>query len=309
MTSSEEPDVAGSDPSVGAPEETDAAPDSRLQPLFDLAHDVAASSEEAVAAAAETEDYGTRFDSYVLERGIKGLKSAQLLISSGYWEHATAVARQLFEMLVNMEHLATSADRESALKLYNSFGLLQFFLAEMRRIDYEKDHGRPADTRWESSVKDALSRYFDHFKLPPRSDGKPRWRSSWSGKTTRALAESSTDPMRALQYELLFTAWSEQTHATPGVFTTELFDRFEEEVAAEAFAEIEEALRPSVALLTGVGRREAQTLAMTIVLFLQLWQRLPGVVPPRAEDVDSWLSRVRKFMALRVIRPRLPIAD
>ncbi|MEU2619760.1 DUF5677 domain-containing protein [Streptomyces sp. NPDC007157] len=283
-----------------------AALDTRLQPLFDIVGDVAIAAERSAAQVADSDSFHTAFDGRVLQRGIKGLKAARLLIGEGYWEHAAAVTRQLFELLVNMEHLASFPDRGTAISKYNAFGLLQYFLSEVRRMDYEKERGRPEGTRWEASVRDTLDKHYDDFKLPPKADGTTRWRSSWSGKTTRDLAESSPDSMRIRQYVLLFTTWSEQAHAAPGVFAADLFVQYEEEVIAEAFAEIKEELNVSLDLIAGVAKREAQTLYMAIIHFMQLWQQLPKVSAPKRE-VDLWLRNAGAFMAQRVSGPSLPI--
>ncbi|MER6531290.1 DUF5677 domain-containing protein [Streptomyces sp. NPDC001508] len=279
-------------------------PDARMRPLFDVVDEVIVAAEQAVEAVADTEDHFVRSDSYVLARGINGVKSARLLISAGHWEHATALARQLFELLVNMEHFGSFGDRVEAQKLYTGFGLLQFFLAEFRRIEFEKGRGRPGGSPWELSVKDYLENHCAEFKLPPRADGVVRWRSSWSGKTIRALAESSPDPMRVPQYELLFSAWSEQTHATPGVFANDLFLQYEEEVIAEALAEIEGIPPEFIPPIGGAARREVQTLSMATVLFMQLWQQLPNVNQPGSRWPD-WLERIKDFAGGK----GLPIAE
>ncbi|MFE9018407.1 DUF5677 domain-containing protein [Streptomyces sp. NPDC007808] len=280
----------------------------RLQPLFDVVSEVITAAEAAAVEEVGLEDRLALFDKGVLGRGIKGLKSARLLIGAHHWEHATAVARQLFELLVNIEHLASFDNRETALKQYNRFGLLQWLLAESRRIDFEKERGRHPGTPLESTIKDFLDKGFDEFKLSPRADGTMRWRTSWSGKTTRTLAELSSDTMRIRQYELLFSAWSEQTHATPSVFATNLFDQYEEEVIADAYAKAMDALPDSSRLITEAGfplingarRREAETLSMSVTLFVHLWQQLPNVSALNTGDMRSILRRVREFMTRRV---------
>lgn len=295
MATSEEHDAVRGAARGSIPEWAKITPDARMQPLFDAVGEVIAAAEQAVGAMTETKDHLVRSDGYILTRGIKSLKSARLLVSAGHWEHATAVARQLFELLVNMEHFGTFATREEGQRLYNGFGLLQFFLAELRRIEFEKEKGRTADTPWELSVKDYLENHCTEFSLPPRADGAKRWRSSWSGKTTRALAESSPHPMRVTQYELLFSAWSEQTHATPGVFASDLFLQYEEEVIADAIAEIDGVSTESLPPISGVARREVQTLSMAIALFMQLWEQLPNVPQPDPERSRSWLEGIRAF--------------
>ncbi|MFE9764770.1 DUF5677 domain-containing protein [Streptomyces sp. NPDC005808] len=295
MATSEEHDAVRGAARGGTPEWAKITPDIRMQPLFDVVSQVITAAGQAVGTMAETKDHLVRSDGYILTRGIKSLKAARLLVSAGHWEHATAVARQLFELLVNIEHFGAFATREEAQQLYNGFGLLQFFLGELRRIEFEKEKGRAADTRWELSVRDYLDNHCAEFKLPPRADGATRWRTSWSGKTTRALAESSPNAMRVTQYELLFSAWSEQTHATPGVFASDLFLQYEEEVIAEAFAEIDGVSLELLPPISGVARREAHTLSMAIALFMQLWEQLPHVPQPDPEHVRKWLDGIKAF--------------
>ncbi len=296
MATSEEHDaVLGADRG-GIPEWAKITTDIRMRPLLDVVGESITAAEQAVGTMAETKDHLVCSDGYILTRGIKSLKSARLLVSAGHWEHATAIARQLFELLVNIEHFRTFDTREEAQQIYNRFGLLQFFLAELRRIEFEKkEKGRTADTPWELSVRNYLDNHCTEFKLPSRDDGVKRWRTSWSGKTTRALAESSPNPVRVTQYELLFSAWSEQTHATPGVFAGDLFLQYEEEVVAEAIAEIHGVSPELLPPISGAARREAQTLSMAVALFIQLWEQLPHVPQPGPERSRNWIEVVGSF--------------
>ncbi|MFI1519531.1 DUF5677 domain-containing protein [Kitasatospora cineracea] len=308
MATEDEPD-ATPDAAAGSTSPTENQPDTRLSPLFEVLDELIVAAEESAASSSQSDDYLVDFDSNVLVRGIKGLKSARILIRAGQWEYSTAVARQIFELLINMEYLYSLANREAAVKRYSWFGFLQFFLSEQRRFDFmqERSPGKtPSD--WENSVRSTLDAHFDEFKLAPRADGTPRWRSNWSGKTAKALAELSSDPMRAKQYDLLFSTWSEQTHATPSIFTSDLFDRYEEEVLGEAMTEVTRLLPSSFSLIGGQGRREAHTLSMVIVLFTQLWRILPNAPRPIEDEAENRLKKVKEFMARRVLHP-LPIAD
>ncbi|MEU7196417.1 DUF5677 domain-containing protein [Streptomyces xinghaiensis] len=271
----------------------------RTHPIFEMTGEVINAAGLAAELVAESTDYLLHFDARVLKRGIKGLEAARLLVGAGYWEYATSVARQLFELLVNMEHLGSFADRKKACGVHSAFGLLQFFLAESRRIEFEKGRGRPADSPWETSVKDSLENHFVDFRLTPRPDGSVRWRTSWSGKTTRTLAEESPDPMRVSQYELLFSTWSEQTHATPGAFATDLFVRYEDEIIDEALAKVDGVPREISREISGVGRREVQTLSMTSLLFLQLWQQLPNVGQPSPDEFSRWQETIKRHAATK----------
>ncbi|MFJ9195674.1 DUF5677 domain-containing protein [Streptomyces globisporus] len=272
---------------------------SRTHPISEMAGEMISAAWVAAEPVAESTDHLINFDAHVLKRGIKGLEAARLLVGAGYWENATSVARQLFELLVNMEHLGSFADRKKACGIHNAFGLLQHFLAEARRIEFEKGRGRPADSPWETSVKDFLNNHCADFRLSPRPDGSARWRTSWSGKTTRALAEASPDPMRVAQYEMLFSTWSEQTHATPGVFATDLFIRYEDEILDEALAEIDGVPPEVMREISGVGRREVQTLGMTSLLCLQLWQQLPNVRQPSPDECSRWQSAIKRHAATK----------
>ncbi|MFE1781379.1 DUF5677 domain-containing protein [Streptomyces sp. NPDC059506] len=271
----------------------------KTHPIFEMAGEVISAAGLAAEPAAESADHLVHFDAHVLKRGIKGLEAARLLIGAGYWEYATSVARQLFELLVNMEYLGSFADRKKACRIHSGFGLFQFFLAESRRIEFEIGRGRPAGSSWETSVKDFLDNHCADFRLTPRPDGSARWRTSWSGKTTRALAEASPDPMRVSQYELLFSTWSEQTHATPGVFVTDLFVRYEDEIIDEALAEVDGVPPEVLRAITGVGRREVQTLSMTNLLFLQLWQQLPNVRQPSSDEFSRWQATIKRHAATK----------
>ncbi|MEV4999107.1 hypothetical protein [Streptomyces niveus] len=271
----------------------------RTHPIFKMAGEVISAAGLAAEPAAKSTDRLVHFDAHVFKRGIKGLEAARLLVGAGYWEYATSVARQLFELLVNMEHLGSFADRKEVCGIHTGFGLLQFFLAESRRIEFEKGRGRPPGSPWEVSVKDFLDNHFADFRLTPRPDGSTRWQTSWSGKTTRALAEASPDPMRVSQYELLFSTWSEQTHATPGVFATDLFVQHEDEIIEEALAEVDEVPLEVLRAISGVGRREVQTLSMASLLFLQLWQQLPNVRQPSSDEFDKWQATIKRHAATK----------
>jgi hypothetical protein len=101
--------------------------------------------------------------------------------------------------------------------------------------------------------------------------------------------------MRLPQYELLFSAWSEQTHATPGVFAGDLFIKYEDELISEALAGIEGVSAHTFPLIAGAGRREAETLSMSIVLFVQLWRQLPSVSQPNPELSNSWIEHIKSI--------------
>ncbi len=291
MATSEEHDSTDMD----RPKWSSAWHGSERHPLLGVADEVISAAEQASKSSAGAEEYSVLFDKSVLKRGIKGLDSVRLLIDAGHWEYATSATRQLFELLVNMEHLGSFADRDEALRIYNGFGLMQYFLAESLRIEFEKKRGRPTGSSWELSVRNFLDNNCAHFKLPPRADGTVRWRKSWSGKTTRALAELSPDPMRVPQYELLFSTWSEQTHATPGAFATGLFIEYEDEIIAEALSKIDRIPLEISQVLAGARLRQVQTLGVTTLFFLQIWHQLPKVPQPDSIQSNKWNAIIKNY--------------
>jgi hypothetical protein len=106
--------------------------------------------------------------------------------------------------------------------------------------------------------------------------GKVRWKPSWSGHTTRFLAEQSEHSLRQDQYQLLFAAWSDETHGAPTALIGNMFpgNRTVEEVIA--FDDI----------------RIAETVTVAISLFLELWTLLPHV--PQLDPMKGleWTSRM-----------------
>jgi hypothetical protein len=67
----------------------------------------------------------------------------------------------------------------------------------------------------EKSFPEFRSKTKDGMLLKTK-DGKLKNKPSWSGYTARYLAEKSKNPLRVAQYDLLFTAWSEEAHGAPG---------------------------------------------------------------------------------------------
>jgi hypothetical protein len=268
----------------------------RIAPLFEVLDDLIDTSESAASACGDSDTPGTRFEHSILTRGILGLKSARLLLEAGFWEYATPATRQLFELLVNMEHINSFSDRAEAIRRYNNFAILQHFLSEIRRLDYAASKGSNAGDQFRASIVETLEK-FGEFRASPKADGTPRWKSSWSGKNTRALAELSPNLARTSQYDLLFSAWSEQAHGSPGVFFGALWQALDDE----------EFYHP--VFLRGTDHKIAQTLGMAIILFVQLWGELPVLAKASPKKFETWTGAVEEFMKRRVAGPPLPISE
>lgn len=55
-------------------------------------------------------------------RGVNAVKSTRLLLEHAHWESAAGPVRQLFELLINLEHIAADPDRDAAVFRYAKFG-------------------------------------------------------------------------------------------------------------------------------------------------------------------------------------------
>jgi hypothetical protein len=192
-------------------------PRERLRKLFRIPKDVTATIEALVEATPippnPDASWTFFFDLGVLERGINLAKAVTLLTGEGHWEIAASANRQLFELLINMEHVTADADRSAGMKRYMRFGFLQTLLHARASLLYSEATGRTVDAGQLAEIDDLLASSFDEFRS---RKGRNQWIRSWSGKTARELADRSREHARKDQYRLLFTPWSEQTHAAPG---------------------------------------------------------------------------------------------
>jgi hypothetical protein len=161
-------------------------PKRRLAGTFDILRDAASAADAALSWAVPAGDNLARFDRDVLLRGANALKSAQLLLENMHWEFAAGPARQLFELIVNFEHLNLQADREQAALRFTKLGLLQTIRAQLRLADYERATGRRVDEQQISVLEHLLRNGYEEVRVDAK---KHQFAHSWSGKTTRDLAE------------------------------------------------------------------------------------------------------------------------
>ena len=152
----------------------------------------------------------------VSQRVLTIVQGSRLLLEEGHWELASAAVRQLFELLVNIEHLLDESDPETAWESYRRYGEAQALQASLRKLNYavsagfKDSHGEVANLS--KALADAR---FDEFRHP-----KGHIRDSWTGRTVEKLAHDSRVPWRAEQYRYYFRTWSEQAHATPSSFVS-----------------------------------------------------------------------------------------
>lgn len=261
-------------------------PKQRLKNLLDLPQQVAVSAESQVIGMRlptdEAEHALLRFEIALLGRGTNALKAISTLCGDGHWEFAVGIVRQLFELVLNLEHLDAQPDRYKAAVQYAKFGLLQTMVRKQATIQYERKTGRPVDSDVERMIESMLSTQFGEYRI-----GKPpgRWADKWSGKTTKQLAYASPRAIRRDQYELLFREWSEQSHASPGALIASMFADFdvEEMIAAD-----------------DVRIAEAVTMAVGFFVDLQGLLRVAPTVPleQRAKWMEDALQEAHKFGAV-----------
>lgn len=172
---------------------------SRLRTLLQLLTDVSATAESALLTIEIPDDEPERwlvpFDVAILLRASNALKAIRLLCEQAHWEFAAAALRQLFELVVNMEHLAAQPNREVAIFRYGKYGLLQTVQHQHLTLLYEKKTGRRIDTNRLAVLKSMLAHTFPEFRSVG-STGHIRWAHSWHGHTVRFLAEQSENSLR-----------------------------------------------------------------------------------------------------------------
>ncbi|MFF9490248.1 DUF5677 domain-containing protein [Streptomyces sp. NPDC014676] len=263
------------------------SPKTSLKPLLSLFHEIAVTAERTLLTTPHAEDPVVRFDVEILMRGANSVKAVRALLEKGFWEHAVGIVRQLFELLVNMEYLAKQESREGATLLFSRYGMLQMILAQLRRMTYEEEKGRPVDTQLRAELESLLQSDFTDFRAKSK-EGPVKWVSSWCRRTTFELAEASPDPMRTHHYNILYRVWSEEAHAAPGALIVNMFRQSEEGWLEQAVAENEKHSRDAG--------------AFTVMFFLALWLTLPNVDRP-IEQIHSWLQQLSSMHGGPVLPP------
>lgn len=263
-------------------------PKQRLKKLIDFPRQVAVAAESEVIGMRLPKDPAEhallQFEVAMLTRGTNGLKAIATLCGDGHWEFAVGIVRQLFELVLNLEHFDAQPNRYEAAVQYTKFGLLQALLRRQATTKYEQKTGRPVDSAEEAWVERILSTQFAEFRV-----GKPpgRWAETWCGRTTKQLAYDSPRAVRKDQYELLFREWSEQSHASPGALIASMFADFDVDRIIEADdVRIAEAVTMAVEFFVDLQGllRVAPTVAVQqrakwMETALQVAQRY-GTVPP-----------------------------
>jgi hypothetical protein len=263
-------------------------PKTRLKALLQLLIDVPRAAEGAMLTIEIPEEergkHLVMFDAGVLLRASNALKAVRLLCEEAHWEFAAPILRQLFELVINVEYLARQPDREAAVFRYSKYGLLQGVRHQYLTLLYDQKTGRTIDTQRLGVLEQMQEKTFSEFRRI-NAQGTVHWLPSWSGHAARYLAEQSKHPLRADQYDLLFSTWSEQAHGAPAALMDNMFPRGlpADQIVASDDAEI------------------IQTVTMAITFFLEIWMLLPYVpqadAAQRLEWTKSMIAEARKHGA------------
>jgi hypothetical protein len=263
-------------------------PKTRLKVLLQLLVDVPKTAERAMVTVEIPEEEAEKrlviFDAGILLRASNALKAVRLLCEEAHWEFAAPILRQLFELVINMEYLGGQPDREAAIFRFSKYGLLQTVRHQYLTLLYDQKTGRTIDTQRLAILEQMLEQTFPEFQRV-NARGTVHWLPSWSGRAARYLAEQSTHPLRADQYELLFSTWSEQAHGAPAALIDNMFPPGlpAEQIVASDDAEV------------------IQTVTTAVTLFLEIWMLLPHVpqvdAAKRLEWMNSMIAEARKHGA------------
>ncbi|QYH34583.1 DUF5677 domain-containing protein [Salinibacterium sp. M195] len=206
----------------------------------------------------------------VAMRGTTLLQAGQLLLEEGHWEVAAGVARQMFELLINVEHLLAQPDEDAAWADYKNFAMAADLQARRRAMTFAMGDGYQDSDDSAADLDECLAlEVFDQFR-----DRHQNIRDSWSGKSAYKLAEQSSRSERLRQYQYYYRTWSAQAHAGPSSIIESL-------VPHSAAGAVED--------FTGRTIRETlHLIAMLILLFSDLVIALDILAPSTHERISSW---------------------
>lgn len=254
------------DPSVGPP----GKPRQHLRRYFVVLDSAIKAGAAALTEAQGVVSQGQTARLVFLDRAVTILQAGRLLLEEAHWEAASGVARQLFELLVNVEQLAAQPDAESAWSTYRSFGLMAVARRRKRALEYAvlqgfqdiDGLGLELDTYLQMSE-------FDQFR-----DKNGKLLDNWARLNVASLAAASPDDMRKAQYEYYYRSWSEHAHVSPSSLVPATIPQ-----PAEGAVE---------RILESAYRETRQLIVMLISMFSDLVQVLGQ--PPLVTDaeMDSW---------------------
>lgn len=254
-------------------------PTKTLRPLLAVLDEVCASTRKIVTEAGIATVGYAGFDRAILIRGLNILEAVRVLATGLHWEAASSSARQMFELILNMEALAALPDREEGSLRFGMYALLQKARMRLVEFEYNRSVGRPVDEIKAAETKAFLDNPgLEVFKNRVKPDGTVIWAKSWTGKQPWDLAKDSPNPHRTDQYSQLFVAWSDETHAAPVALMGAMMRTGGPDWADEH--------------LNNELREMTQILLMVIHQYVELWNLLVNV--PQA-DHEAWVGWFRRI--------------
>lgn len=242
---------------------------------FSVLGDVVRTANREISETRQPATTEQRFECAVFIRALDALKATRLLLKHGHWELASASVRQLFELTVNLEYIRAQPDRQAAISEYTKFGLLQQAKMARETERYNQEAGREVDPDRLARLEAMIEHMFPEFRTEKPTGGVV-WARSWCRLTTRDLAAISARPLREAQYRLLFKAWSEHMHGTSRAFLEEITRGRGELAEATADDDL----------------RVAETAAMAVVFFCEIWNLLPYIQQPDDAEVAGWTDEL-----------------
>ncbi len=228
-----------------------------------------------------------QFDRSILTRGLNMLEAIRVLAPQLHWEVAAVAARQLFELVLNMEWLKSMPDREAASVQFARFGMLQQVRAQIDEQTYGLETGRKINEEQLQLLKDFLSTSeFDEFRRPKAREG---WAESWNDQNAWTMTKASENEMRRPQYNQLFKAWSREAHAAPGALIRTMMPGA--------------ILDTTTDLVTREVRDTASILNMAVMLFGELWMLLVNVPPMPLDAWNRWMKALHDYYAIGDYKP------
>lgn len=177
--------------------------------------------------------------------------------------------------MVNVEYLNAQPERAAAEFRFAKYGLLQMVLDQHGTLEYDERTGRQIDQQRRSVLERMLETSFPEFRSIG-STGVVHWAKSWSGHTVRRLAELSPQHLRVDQHRLLYSAWSEQSHASPSVFLESVVGRHQ----------------PTDAVVANDDTRITETISVAISLYIELRRLLPRLPAANFGLQLDWTQRL-----------------
>lgn len=229
-----------------------------------------------------------KFDLAVFERAVSTGNAIHLLLSNDHWETASGAVRQLFELCVHMEHIETYPNRAAAVARFSEYGDLQQLLRAQRELQHNHNSGQSASVEDATTIETALAHPHKSQFLRTSKDGKrTHWAQSWCDKNLKELCLASERKLRMMNYEILYSAWSEQIHGAPG----SLYERIRFHLSPGPL-DYYQALETD--RVNGIG-------TMAVTMLLELWERLPGSPSGYEAERQLWANRLTDICTLHAI--------